>query len=158
MSKRLIGFGLALAMVLSVVACEKSADATKSTGRALNDAAKATGEALENAADYVGDKMDPAGDYKNRKVVAEASRETIKDLRTKWMDLRNRTVTASGATEDEFGKVSERMDRALDGADAKLVLAEEAHADAWHDARSALDEAVEEAQEIYGDALDEFGD
>jgi ElaB/YqjD/DUF883 family membrane-anchored ribosome-binding protein len=168
MNKGLIEFGLALAAALSVVACEKSSDATKSAGKAVNDAAKATGQALddaaratgeglETAADHAGDAIDAAGDYVNRKSVARISRESIEDLRTKWRDLRDRAVVTGGAAEDRFRKVSESMARGLDEADAKLVLAERAGADAWQDARSALEGALKKAQEMYESALVEFG-
>lgn len=169
MKNGLIKFGLALAAMLSVVACEESSDATKSAGKALNDAAKATGKALdhaakatgeglETAADSVGDAMDAAGDYVNRKSVVSDSKEAIEDLRTNWRELRERAVTAGRAAEDEFRQGSESLARDLDLADAKLVLAEEAGADAWQDARAALDAAVKKAQETYESVLAEFGD
>jgi len=157
-------FGVVLAVMFTLAACEKASDAAKTAGSAVNDAAKATGRALdsaaqatgravESAATSTGNALEDTGDYLSRQRLARTAEEALAKLETSWRDLQDKTVTAGESAQNEFQEITEGMDRHLDDAGRKLTAVKEASGDAWEGAKSALDAALRKTQEFYDDAV-----
>jgi len=168
MSRILIAFVACVALALAATACERASDATKSAGQAVNDAAKvtgkaldtaakATGQAVENAAENTGEALEAAGDYVNRHKLVQVSQDQFQNLKSNWHELVGKAESSGRAAESRFQDLSDRMAQGLDDADRKLTVVKDASADAWQDAKSALDGALRKTQELYEYVAVEFG-
>jgi len=168
MNKTLIACAALLAMIFVTAACEKAADATRTAGGAVNDAAKATGKALDNAAkatgkavekaaDNTAGAVDAAGDYVNRQQLVKTAQDEFTNLKAKWHDLQGQIEKAGKSADERFMNLSERMAQGIDETDRKLGVVKEAGAEAWSDAKVALDWALRQTRDLYDYVVVEFG-
>lgn len=145
MSRRVTMLVLTAAVALSVIGCGKReqepADANAAANQTLKERA---GQALQDTADFVAQQKD--------QLVASAQKQLDK-LEAQVNDWLDKARIEDEQAKQKLDALSEKFKAALAGARGALDTAKEAGAEAWQEAKPALELALEEAQRTFDELV-----